>query len=185
MSALFNSLKKYLAVVAALLFSAPAWAAGPPAENPLLKPLAILLVSVMIILLIVIGILGAIVTGAADVTLMKWKKRQEQLKNSPIGQVAAIFVGCMLLSPALFAQGSTGDRPTPAANEIGGLTSSVFYLMVTVIFLELLVILVLLINVRLLIKSQKKELTVAAPREVVAEEATRIMVEPVQQAKTT
>jgi cytochrome c oxidase cbb3-type subunit III len=153
--------KKFLrplgVLAAALISGSPAWAAGPPAENPLNNPFAILLISVMIILLIAIGILANILIGAADITLIKWKKK-EVSRKSTAAQVAAIFIGFMLLNISAFAQNA--PDATPASAAIGGLTPSVFYTLVTIIFLELLVILVLLINIRMLLKSQKESLVV-------------------------
>ncbi|MFI5187261.1 MAG: cbb3-type cytochrome c oxidase N-terminal domain-containing protein [Chitinophagales bacterium] len=166
-----NSFKKYLAVVTALLLSAPVWAAGPPAENPLYNPLAILLICVMIILLIAIGILGSILTGASDISLMKWKKKKEEEKKSVISHAAALFIGCVLLSSAIFAQDKTVTNPAQTVSSIGGLTPSVFYVMVSIIFLELLVILVLLINVRILIRSQKEKLIATEAKEVIVKKS--------------
>ena len=165
-----KSMKKYLAAITALLLSVPVFAAGPPAENPLYNPLALLLISLMIVLLIGIGILGSVLTGAADISFIKWKKKREGEKKSVIPQAAAIFIGFMLLSSAIFAQDSPVNNTAQATTNIGGLTPSVFYVMVTIIFLELLVILVLLINVRLLIKSQKEKLIIAEVLESVAKE---------------
>lgn len=147
-----------LGVLVALITSMPVWAAGPPAENPLNNPFAVLLISVMIILLIAIGILANILIGAADVTLIKWKKK-EASKKSTAAQVTAIFIGFMLLNISAFAQ----DAPTgtTASTTIGGLTPSAFYTIITIIFLELLVILGLLINIRMLLKSQGEILVVA------------------------
>src|SRR5215470_3480635 len=91
--------KKFLrpaGVLVALVASLPVWAAGPPADNPLNNPFAVLLICVMIILLIAIGILAHILIGAADVTLIKWKKK-EASKKSAAAQAAAIFIGFMLL----------------------------------------------------------------------------------------
>jgi len=167
-----KSSKKYLAVIVAVLLSAPVWAAGPPAENPLYNPLAILLICVMIILLIAIGILGSILTGTGDITLMKWKKKRDEAKKASVSQAAA-FIGFMLISSSLFAQDKTNVTPE-AAGTVGGLASSVFYVMVSIIFLELLVILVLLINVRLLIKSQKEKLIVATSPEILAAKPKRV-----------
>lgn len=160
--------KKHLAISIALLLSAPAWAAGPPAENPLYNPLAILLICVMFILLIAIGILGSILTGAGDIHLMKWKRKREEEKKSVITHAAAILIGFMLISSAIFAQDKASNNTVQSVSSIGGLTPSVFYVMVSIIFLELLVILVLLINVRLLIKSQQEKLVVAVSEEAVA-----------------
>jgi cytochrome c oxidase cbb3-type subunit 3 len=146
-----------LGVLAALVTSLPVWAAGPPAENPLNNPFAVLLISLMIILLIAIGILANILIGTADVTLVKWKKKKESGKSA-VAQAAAIFIGFMLLNISALAQ----DAPaaTQASATVGGLAPSAFYTMVSIIFLELLVILVLLINIRMLLKSQKEALVI-------------------------
>jgi cytochrome c oxidase cbb3-type subunit 3 len=73
------------------------------------------------------------------------------------------------MSSAIFAQDGPTKTTMQIAAGIGGLSPSVFYVMVSFIFLELLIILGLLINVRLLIKSQKVKLTVVEIREVLAE----------------
>jgi len=166
----WKSSKKYLSLLAALLLSAPGWAAGPPAENPLYNPLAILLICVMIILLIAIGILGGILTGASDIALTKWKKKKEEKKGTPVSQVAAVLVTSLLISSVMFGQAKVADNTVPAT--IGGLAPFVFYVMVSIIFLELLVILVLLINVRFLITSQKEKLAVAETREAIVKKPT-------------
>lgn len=158
----FCSKRKFLrslGVIAALMICSPVWAAGPPAENPLTNPFAVLLISLMIILLIAIGILANILIGAADITLIKWKKVKEASKKSVAAQAAAVFVGLMLLNIPGSAQ--QGTVATETAATIGGLSASAFYTMISIIFLELLVILVLLVNIRLLLKSQKEALIVA------------------------
>jgi len=161
-----RSLRKYLAVMATLLLSAPVWAAGAPAPSLLYNPLAILLLSVMVILLIVIAVLGNVLTGTADITFLKWKKNKESEKKPVVSQTAAIFVGCILLGLSASAQDVTKTTVQTVAS-IGGLSPSVFYVMVSFIFLELLIILGLLMNVRLLIKSQKEKLTVTEIPEVI------------------
>jgi cytochrome c oxidase cbb3-type subunit 3 len=147
-----------LGVFAALVISIPAWAAGPPAENPLSNPFAILLISIMIILLIAIGILANILIGAGDITLLKWKKQNQGSKKTAITHAAAIFLGFMMLNISAIAQ--DGVAVTQASATIGGLAPSAFYIMISIIFLELLVILVLLINIRMLLKSERVSLVV-------------------------
>lgn len=169
-----KSLKKYFAAIGALLLTTHAWAAGSPAPNPLYNPFAILLICIMIILLIAIAVLGSVLTGAADVSLMKWKKKKEAEKKSAIVQAAALFVGLMLLSPAMFAQENSTGNPVQTAASIGGLGPSLFYVMTSIIFLELLIMSVLLINIRLLVKSQKETLIVTAEPEAVVAKKTRI-----------
>ena len=156
--------KKGLTFGSALLLSAPAWAAGAPGANPLYNPLAILLISVMLILLIVIGILGNVLIGAADVSFLKWKKKKEEEKKPSISKVVAVFAGILMISPALFAQETTTNAQT--VSTIGGLSPISFYLMISVVLIELLVILVLLINVRFLITSEKRKLDVIEIKKV-------------------
>jgi len=163
-----SSLRKYFVATTALLLSAPVWAAGAPSSNPLYNPLAILLISVMFILLIVIGILGNVLVGTADVSFLEWMKRKDTEKKPTIASKAAVIVtGCILLSVAMFAQDGVDKITVQTVATIGGLSPSVFYIMVSFIFLELLIILGLLINVRLLIKSQKEKLTATEIQEVV------------------
>jgi cytochrome c oxidase cbb3-type subunit 3 len=72
------------------------------------------------------------------------------------------------MGSAIFAQDGSTKTTTQIAASIGGLSPSAFYIMVSFIFLELLIILGLLINVRLLLKSQKEKLTVTEIKEVSA-----------------
>jgi len=160
-----NSFKKHFAVIAALLLSAPVWAAGAPASNPLYNPLAMLLISVMLILLIVIGILANVLMGAADISLSKWKKGKETEKNQVTRQIVAIFICLMMLSVPSIAQDNAGN--VQAASSIAGLSIPLFYTMIAIVFLELSVILVLLVNVRFLIRSQKEKLDVIEMKEAI------------------
>jgi cytochrome c oxidase cbb3-type subunit 3 len=159
-----RSSKKYLSIVAALLPAAPALAAGAPGANPLFNPLAILLISVMFILLIVIGILGNVLIGAADVSFLKWKKKKEAERKITTSKVVAVFIG-LIISTAVSAQNGAGN--VQAASTIGGLSPSIFYLMVGIVIVELFIILVLLINVRFLIQSQKEGTGVIEMKEAV------------------
>jgi len=131
-----KSLKKYATVLAGLLLAAPVWAAGPPAENLLYNPLSLVLISVMFILLIAIAILGNVLIGAADMSFLKWKKAKEDQKKSAAGKTVAAFIG-LTISSSLYAQDATAVTKT--ASVIGGLPSSVFYIMITIVFAELLV----------------------------------------------
>jgi len=157
--------KKCLTFGSAWLLSAPAWAAGAPGANPLYNPLAILLISVMVILLIVIGILGNVLIGAADISFLKWKKKKEAEKKPVISKVVTVFAGILMISPALFAQEATTNAQT--VSTIGGLPPLSFYLMISVVLVELFVILVLLLNVRFLITSEKRKLEVIEMKEVI------------------
>jgi len=160
-----RSTRRSLSLVSSLFLAAPVWAAGPPAENMLYNPLAILLISVMIILLIVIAILGNVLTGAADISLLRWKKKKEAAKRVVSNQAVVLLIGCMMLGPALFAQDSANKLQV--ASTIGGLPSLAFYVMIAIIFLELLIILGFLINIRFLIDTQREKLVAVEMSEAI------------------
>jgi hypothetical protein len=61
--------------VLTVMATQPVWAAGPPEPSIFSNILAVSLISLMILLLIVIGILGNILLGAADFKTKKEKKQ--------------------------------------------------------------------------------------------------------------
>lgn len=137
----------------------PVWAAGPPEPSIFSNALALTMLIVMLILLIIIAVLAGLLVSTAD---MKAKKEK---KASSI-TAASLFLIFLLSSPVLFAQDATqADAATQTAKSasqvIGGLSASTFYIMVTVIFLELFIILALLINVKFLLKTEKEKLIAA------------------------
>lgn len=146
---------KYIPGLAALLLltSQPVWAAGPPAPSIFSNPLAVVFIILMLVLLIVIGILANIVIGAADVKL----KRRLALKTNKAGMILT----ALLLSSSLFAQDAGTGTVASGSKSIAGMDPSTFYIMVTVLFLELLVIIALLINIKFLLKQEKAR--IAAP----------------------
>jgi cytochrome c oxidase cbb3-type subunit 3 len=146
-----------------LLFAQPVWAAGPPEPSVFSNPLAVSLLVLMLLLLIVIGVLANILIGAAD---YKAKKRKQTSKQS---SATAIIVMLMLLSTSsLFAQDTVAETAT-SSKLIGGLAASTFYVMITVLFLELVIILGLLANIKILLKKEKIKI-VTEPDLAVAKE---------------
>ena len=105
---------------------------------------SLVFITLMILLVIVIGILANIVIGAADVKL---KKRKEERSS---GSAAVLLLLLTLVSSSLFAQTVTPTTPaTPTGPKlIGGMDASTFYVMVTVLFIELATIIALLINIK-------------------------------------
>lgn len=144
------------ALLIALLFTTqPVWAAGPPAPSIFGSALALSLLLLQAVLLLVIGILANMLIGAAD---LKLRKRKEDKKAANLaGVLIPIF---LLLSPSLFAQG-TGTMETTAAATIGDMTKSTFYIMIAIIFMELLVIIALLLNIRSLLRTEKEKISEA------------------------
>lgn len=128
-----------------MLCSVPAFASGPPAPIALSNPLALTLITLMIILLIVIAMLGNLLVDIADVKLQKEKEDKKKKAATTI----SIVTGLLLLSyPA------TAQSETAAGTTIGGLSAFTFYVIMAIIFVEIVVILSLLINIKFLLKKE-------------------------------
>lgn len=136
-------------VCAVLLFSPAAWAEGPPAPSLFSNTLGVMLIVIMFILLIVIAILANVLIGAAQ---FKFKERN---KDKKAGLHAVLLL--LLLLPASITFGQEWTAAAPKADtSIGGLPASTFYVMITIIFLELLVVIAMLINIKFLIRKEKE-----------------------------
>lgn len=154
------SLRKHVKFLAALgtsallLNPASVHAAGPPVPSSLDNPVVIGFVILAAILLLIIAILANLLTGVAQVKLEKDKK--SSAATAAATAVAALF---LLMANPVHAQ--TADAAAPAASTVAGISGTAFFLMASVIFVELLVILVLLLNVRILLRVEKEKLVVA------------------------
>ncbi len=140
-----STLSRAIILPALLLITLPVWAAGPPAPSPLNNPLTVGLFVLMFLLLIVIGILGNVLVGVADIHVKKAKKAADM-------KSAAILVFLSLSSASLFAQDKTTTAPS---GTISGMSSNMFYVLASIIFLELIVIIVMLMQIRVLIGKEK------------------------------
>lgn len=159
-----SSLSKYKAcLLAAALLVSPAavFAAGPPLENELNNPMAITLVVIIVGLLIAIGGLAYVVLSAAQVFVQRHKEEQRAVPAA--AKTVAVLVLC-LAGGALYAQEETATSVVQSSGRIAGLSAMSFYTLISVIGLELIVIMVLLFNLKVLLGRQ---IVVA---EVVAEE---------------
>lgn len=164
--------KYILGLLTALTITAvqPVWAAGPPSPSIFSNPLTLTFIILMILLLVIIGILANILIGAADVKLKKKKKAQNQ---AVLSTVVTVFL--LLASPALFAQGAAGttaDATAAGAKTIAGMSTSTFYILATVMFLELFIIIALLINIKFLLKTEKDK--IVAETETAEEKANKL-----------
>ena len=124
------------------------YAAGPPVPSSMENPLVIGFVILMLILLLVIGMLANLLIGVAQV-----KRQKEKQESAKAKLIATTIVLLALLSNPLLAQ----DAGVAKVSEgISGLSAMAFYLMVSVIFLELIVIVGLLFSVKTLLKVDKE-----------------------------
>lgn len=164
MSYYMRNIVKYstgLLAVLLLFSSQPVWAAGPPAPSLFSNPLAITFLVLMFLLLIVIGILANIMIGAADVKLKK--------RLAPKGNKTAALALFLLLTTSLFAQDPAAAGTTKtAASSIAGMDATAFYIMITVLFLELVVIIAMLVNIKFLLKQEKEKLAAPVTEEEIA-----------------
>ena len=102
------------------------------------------LLGVIVFLLIIIAVLGSVLRGVGEMTLKS--------PNNKIVPVIA-FIALMASHKSMLAQAAAN---TISASGYGGLSPGLFYLMLTVIGFELLIIIVLLGCIKLLIRKKKK-----------------------------
>jgi cytochrome c oxidase cbb3-type subunit 3 len=160
---IYNSLTRRATGIAAMIFviaivsCLPAFAGGPPVPSSLSNSLALTLVTLMIILLIIIAMLGNLLVEIAGIRLKKEKAEKEKNKTAVATVLLPVF---LLLSTGVMAQDAAA---TSSPTSIGGLSPLAFYGMLTIIFVEMLVILVLLINIKFLLKKDVEKVYEVTP----------------------
>jgi cytochrome c oxidase cbb3-type subunit III len=168
-----KNLKYILGLLSGILLWAvqPVWAAGPPAPSPFSNPMIIMLVTLMLLLLIIIGILANILIGAADVKL---KKKKAIEKGQSVAAVLILFL--LLSSTSVFAQGTTPETTATTAKTIAGMSAGTFYIMAGVLFVELMIIIGLLINIKFLLKTEKEKLVTetSTPEQIAVEKKNKL-----------
>jgi cytochrome c oxidase cbb3-type subunit 3 len=121
---------------------------GAPPPSIWDNPLALTMLAIILVLLLVIGLLANVVLGTAGLFLDKEKKKTDP----SISKTTVIIL--MLLAPLM---GMSQDAPVveAAPTSIGGLTATTFWLLATVIMVELLVIIVLGLFVKSFLTKEK------------------------------
>jgi cytochrome c oxidase cbb3-type subunit 3 len=144
---------KALVVVISIGFSSnDAFAAGPPKASELSNPLAQVLLVIIVGLLLAIGLLANVILGAAQVYLQRYKDERKK-GNNTVGKFLTIALLC-LTSSALFAAVAPATAAVAEETSIAGLSLNSFYVLVSVIFLELLILWVLLVNLKKLLAKE-------------------------------
>lgn len=154
------SAKRYgwsaIAAMMVMLCAVPsgAFAAGPPVPSEMSKPMAQVLVVIIVALLLCIALLANVVTGAAQMYMQRYKEARKATAENT-GKVLSVLAICLLSTP-LFAQDAAATAAAPAAanSTIGGLSSTSFYALITVIFIELVILLGLLYNLKQLLAKE-------------------------------
>lgn len=157
---------KALVVVISIGFSSnDAFAAGPPKASELSNPLAQVLLVIIVGLLLAIGLLANVILGAAQVYLQRYKDERKKSSNTA-GKFLTIVLLCLTSSALFAAEVPAATAAVAEETAIGGLSLTSFYVLVSVIFLELLILWVLLANLKKLLS---KEAAVALGAEDAAE----------------
>jgi len=133
--------KRALVIVAIILGYRNAFsqtAASPASSSDIDYTLAYLLVVIMVLLLVIIWFLSKLLESSADYFVEKWKN--EQRKNLNQTQKSLMIGFFLLVGLSSYA----GNGILLAATDlISGLPASLFYLMVSLLFVEFVVVIVL------------------------------------------
>lgn len=137
----------------------PVWAAGPPVKSSLSDPMAIALVSLILVLLLVIALLSNVLLG----TIQFYHESQKKAGNT--GTAAVLLLLSLMGGYPSHAQNATDTAV------FGGLSTTAFYLIIAVIAVELVVILFMLLQLKAVLAKEKAKkileeepLQPAAPR---------------------
>lgn len=152
----YKRLLKSALLLAGICIASGAFADGPPKPSELNNALAITLVCVIAGLALAIGLLANVVLNAAGIYMKKYK----EAKAATAGKVTTVILLAILSSP-LYAQDATSTAaPTSVAtSSFGGLSSGSFYMLISVIVLEIIIILALLYNLKVLLRVEKTPVT--------------------------
>lgn len=128
-------------------------AEGVPKQSSITNPVAITLTLIMLMLLLIILMLGYIVKSSMNVY------RKKHLTGVG-GNIYAILITMLLVlggSSAFAETGATEETAKTVSSTIAGLDPLAFYLMIAVIVAEVIVVLALLFNLKVLLGLEKKE----------------------------
>lgn len=142
-----------------LLIPFNVFAAGPPKPSDISNPFAQVLLVVIIVLAVCIAILANVLLGAAQI----------KMKKEKAAKLLSIVV-LLALSNTSFAQEAT---TTTKSDLISGISSNGFYGLLSVVFLELIILLALIYNLKFMLRKEKVAiLETEGETEIVQKEAT-------------
>jgi cytochrome c oxidase cbb3-type subunit 3 len=144
----------------ATVSTANVFAADAPQSSAPANGVTMILITVACVLMLVIGMLGSVLIGAAQYYLDRLKERT---KASTSAAKAVMIAGLCLITPVAFAGEGTTDEKTTlevVSTTIGGMSKGSFYLLTGVIALEVIIMLGMLYFVQQLIAKEKAEVAV-------------------------
>ena len=152
-----NSFKIYgqskwkLIMIMLLLAPASIFAAGPPVASDLSNSLAIVMLILIFGLLVVIALLANIIIGAAKLNLHRFI--EEKKRSSDTLKIIAVILLCGI-SGAAFAADAPEAAASATDSSIAGLSQTSFYTLLSVVFLELIILVTLLLNLKKLLQKE-------------------------------
>lgn len=153
-----NSIKRYtwfvLPVIMLMNCCIPfnSFAAGAPVPSEMSKPMAQVLLLIIIVLALMIALLANVVSGAAQLFMQKIAELKKVTTSEKATKMVGIILICFL-SNGVFAADSPKIAQVVEPN-LGGLSSLSFYALTSVIGLELVILLALLYNLQLLLAKE-------------------------------
>lgn len=147
------------------LLPIPGLAAGPPVPSEMSNTIAQVLLLVIGALLLAIVMLAQVVIGAAEVYTTKYKKEKKAKETNPVTVLLILFFLSTISTTAMAAEVPAVASGVASSN-FGGLSALSFYTLLSIIGLELLLILVLLYNLKLLLAEKSVITTTIAPEKV-------------------
>lgn len=152
-----KNLSKVALLMIAMMTAIPqVWAAGPPKPSIMNHPVVLTLVIVMFILLLVIAILSNVVLGAAGYLRKKEKEAEQEEGSSHAASITATVIALFLFTAPAMAQDVAATQvAAQTASTIGGIPSTVFYLIMAVLGVEVVVIFSMLFYLRTMLIRQK------------------------------
>ncbi len=157
-----------------MMFSLSLKAESPPPPPSISNPFVMTMVIVIIILALIIGLLANVVMGAAFVQREKEKEDKQQEENKFKPSVSTVVIILLLLSLPGLAQSNSSEAAASATNAVEGVSQTAFYMIAGVIFLELVVLLGLLYNLRLILNIERKKKVVVAKEKLAAVNKPRV-----------
>lgn len=127
--------------------------AQAPATSSMNNSLAVTLLVVIVALALAIGLLANVVLGAARINVERFKEAKQ--KEANVAAKMVTMIAFCLLSSAVFA-GETAAAPVAeTVTSYSGLSATTFYILVSIITLELIVLVVLVTQLKALLAKDK------------------------------
>lgn len=158
---IFNNSKKLMMLLAAILISTTSVWADAPQPDTLKNPLALVLVIIICSLVIAIAIMANVVNGAASIYREKLKKEKSDSQQI-LKTIISLVILCGACVSSTIAQTASNTVTQPQISEsINALSPTIFYLLVSIIGVEVLVLIVLSYQLRILLGIEKARISEA------------------------